>query len=30
VNGADTGIYIEGWEHLTFFFTVDEVVMVLH
>ena len=30
VNGADTGIYIESREHLTFFFTVDEVVMVLH
>lgn len=22
--------YIEGWEHLAFFFTVDKVVVILH
>lgn len=30
VNGAHAETYIEGWEHLAFFFTVDEVVVILH
>ena len=30
VNRTHPGTYIEGREHLAFFFTVDEVVMILH
>ena len=29
-NGAHVETYIESWEHLTFFFTIDEVVVILH
>jgi len=30
VNGAYRDTYIEDWKHFTLFFTVDEVVMILH
>jgi len=30
VDKIHPGTHIEGWEHLAFFFTVDEVIMILH
>jgi len=30
MNGAYRNTYVEGWEHFALFFTIDEVVMILH
>jgi len=30
VSRAYAETYLEGWEHLAFFFSVDEVVVILH